>query len=257
MDAHALLADEASVDAARAYLPWITGWGPVVALPLCAFAASAAGTTIATTIALDRRSLRPEVPWPERARAVFPARTSGRILLVLASMPCLVLLPLFSGVLARASYGLLAALVAAASIAGGQAARGRLERRIDARWSAGRSFVNMGAVVSMFMPHVLAAMLVVMAAGAFFLTDSLRGAVACSLAALIAALLAMRGSLLWARMAGLVRPAPARVTDVVARMASAMQLPVPAAYVLRWSMANAIALPLHRAVVFTEARSGC
>jgi Zn-dependent protease with chaperone function len=248
VNAHATLAKEGSVDAARAYVPAIVGWAPVIVFPMLAFVAGALCTTIVTAIALDRRGVGPDVPWPERARAVFPARSGANAMLLVTPVLCLVVLPNIYGVLGRAPSWLLSMLIGSAAIFGAHVARGRLERRIGVPWSVGRSVVNAASLVSILAPHWVAPMLVV----ALSRTDSLRGALVSGFAALAASALALRGNLALARLLGVARPAPARVQEIVAQVADATQTPVLGVYELRLSMANALALPLHRAVLFTQ-----
>lgn len=135
--------------------------------------------------------------------------------------------------------GLLGALVAA----------DRVDRKLDLPSGIGRRLRDLAAVTLLFFPHVVAA-------AAFSLAGYAAGGVGryvgSCLAVLAVALLMLR-PLAPLRWTGLLLPVPARLREVVEAMARATGTPLRGGvHVLRWSMGNAVALPVPAAVAFTE-----
>ncbi len=190
-------------------------------------------------------------PWAERARAAWPVRLTGVLMLVVASGVSGAALPLFSGELTR-SRGALATVWLLASVAGVTAGQTGILRRIDPRHRLGRSLKNAIAIVLIFVPHAAAAAIVSLIALALSPPESLRAGLAGSVVTLLAAVAASRWSLSLSRALGVVRSAPEHLRETVTRMSEAMHIPVRSIEVLRMSMANAMAFPTLGRVLFTE-----
>lgn len=252
LDATTLLAGEANTDAARAALPWATAWCPVVVGTVIAFASSGLAAWVAQRIALDRRAAERDAPWPERARAAWPARLTGLMMFMAAPAVCAAALPLFAGALTRPPRALLVALFLVTSAAGVHAAQRGPLRRIEPRHGLSRSLQSAIAAALIFLPHVVVAAVVVSIALNLSPPPSWWAGLAGSVVTLIGAVAAGRANLAFARALKVVRPAPEHLREAVVRMSEAMQIPVRSVEALRMPMANAMVFPGRRAVLFTE-----
>jgi Zn-dependent protease with chaperone function len=241
--------DPATLDAARAYLPPGVGWLNVPALFLVACTLAWVIGSVAARAGAPKQDSPLHAPWTERARTAFPMRFGARFGVGLGGIVGMVLAYVFDGPWAAVPPGALSVVGLVAGLLGGLVAADGVERKLGLPSGIGRRLRDMAAVMLLFFPHALAAG--ALSSVGYAVGGAARYVGSC-LAVLAVTLLVLR-PLALLRLTGLLRPAPERLRGVVEAMARATGTPLRGGvHVLRWSMGNAVALPLPAAVAFTD-----
>lgn len=239
-----------SLDIARSLLPSWALWsnGPIYVL--LAFAVSLAGTALGTVSALWPLFRYRGNDWGERARLLYPGRK-------LAGWACFLFPVLFifaageyAGPVGHVSTKTLAVLGGCAAYMGALLVLLRIEGRWGLKptnvavrlrgiliyWILFIPFIPVVALMLVLMPETLNAQAMAVLATAF----------------LGFGFWVLGGSLFLARLVGLARPAPLRLSLVVDRVAVCAGIFPRAIYVIPFEQVNAIAFPESRSLAFTE-----
>lgn len=242
---------EEAVALLRSVLPWwgIQGlWGPaLLATALCALLGSWAAIRVASA---PLRRLPPDAPWYERARCYQPAQSASLFGLLLPGVTFSVLVTLERGPLLSLPVGwALAGVLVVALLASAGPRRELLRLRGRPLGSLADSLRDDAVALLLLAPHLAIATALALLLRAPF--DALDGALVAAAVA-FTALTAVSAGLPLLRPLGWVRPAPAPVRELVAATAERLGRPVPRVEQVRWSTANAFALPLHGSLIFTS-----
>lgn len=188
--------------------------------------------------------------WTEKARLASPGWTVLGIGQIVQPFIWATLVGIASDWLAPGARPWLVPLVGLAAFAGAGRVSFRIEARVRQRAvTAGDSLRSWAVVLLFFLAPcvVFAAMLLKLPAE---WNATAAGLVAVAVAIVVG--LSCGGAVRLARWTGLLQPPTAGLRVMVARAAERAKVPEPAAYVLRWKMANAVAFPLSRAVAVTD-----
>ncbi|RIL05696.1 MAG: hypothetical protein DCC71_09355 [Proteobacteria bacterium] len=237
------------LDAVSALLPV---WARVPGVPFVpvAFAIGAFVTAAASRAALPRVRGLAQAHWTERARASHPARWVGGAASLSVAMSIATLAALRAGPLAPVPAWGLALAAGLAAYAGGMLVVARLERRVGL--AHGSPFVfalQRLAMLAVLFPQIAVLVALLVSVGAPF--DARDLVAGCGGIALYA-LLSITGGLPLAAACGALRPASPRLAAAVARAAARTGVAPRAVCEIALPIANAFALPLAGALVFTR-----
>ena len=219
-------------------------WGLLTAA--AAFVCAMTMQRMAAGIAL--RPLRRGAPghWTEKARLAYPGWVTLALGQILQPFIWIIVTSTF-----RNEHGFgVVSLVGLAAFAGAGVASARMESRVRARPVSMLDWARTWAV------WLLLFLAPIVIFGILFssLPDKFNWTVVLMILAAVGVVLAMSfgGMLVLARWIGLLRPATARLHAIVNLAVQRMGAEPPAAFVLRWKAANAVAFPFSRAVAVTD-----
>jgi Zn-dependent protease with chaperone function len=238
-------------DAIRPLLPVWVGWGAPLLWLLGGFLAGCVSTSIGVRVAIGPlRRLAPDASWVERARLAHPCNiaASGAAL-----APAILIAAVSVHAVGPLSVLPAPALAIGSGIAtclGSFVVRWRLTREIQRRETP---FLDglAGELVAwtLLLPHLM-----VMLAMIATIDREPGVADAVLIAAYFFAFLGLSwaGGLPLLRAIGAARPAGERLARIVTETASNTGVVPRGVFVVRWPVANALALPMSRQLVFTE-----
>jgi Zn-dependent protease with chaperone function len=221
-----------------------------VAYAAVSFLIAMVSSWVGSLIALRPLGRPPPVFWVDRARLAYPAR--------LAAALNTIFLSIIAGVVGYGLYdksanpptGIDVAAMVIGAYVGGLIIVLCTEKRVrDTTFRSGSWISNLGFRLVLFSPHIF-----VLFATPQLLPDSLdfQAIVILIAALLILAFGASGGGYMIARWIRLARPASPRLVDIVAEATARTGIHAWAAYELKSSTANAIAIPIWRRLVFTN-----
>jgi len=236
------------IEAARRILPAWVGWAYWIWLPLYALAAWI-GASLARWLAL--RGVRPaaDLHWTERARAAHPATAAGAIPIVVAVMSGFFVhrqLGPLSNVY-RSLFGILVGAtcyLAALLRMPGMIARtferpvryAEIARSHLTAWVLIAPMIPLGLVIALLLPT----------------TPSSGGFLLLGLGLLLCVAACWGWAIPLATLMGVARPAGTRLSEIVSAVSRRMNVPVTGVHEIGLYGSNAAALPLPRALLFTE-----
>lgn len=238
-----------AVEAARGILPWWVSWGSVVAVVFASFTMAGLGGWAATRIALWKASAMRDQPWTERARFAFAARRASLVGYGAVALVACLTATLYGGPLSVCSHVTLAMVALAVALGTGVSWTRVVSQAVRDRPRSLRQSLGDWAVIGVF---YLSPIAVTLAFGAWApRAFGVRALLATALAALSIAILLFGGALALARLLGLARPANVRLVRIAASACERAGVPLRSVYELRWTTANAFAMPLVGAMAFT------
>ena len=240
------------LSAARALLPSWLPFVSLLALPL-GFGAGWLLARALTPFVARRATAAADVPWIERARLAWPARTVTGLALVVVPAVLGALLGHLGGplsILSRAAAGLLGGAAALVGYALGTWPTAR--RLLGGAIGGPGAFLASGtAFLLVRAPHVVVAAVVTAFIPAPLSGHAAEAAALLALAAVLAFAAALGGGIPAGRLLGLLRT-DARLDRAVAAAASRERPRVPRALVMAAAYPIAFMAPLGRALVFSQ-----
>jgi Zn-dependent protease with chaperone function len=249
LGAYNRIVDPHALEAARAVLPWWVRWGVVLQWAPAGLLASVLAMWASARVAMVPLRAATPASWVERARLVLPARAAVLFLTLYAPTVFAVFAAMSAGPFNSPGVAFTGVLVALPTLVAVFVVRGRIERALRGRpvrtidLAAGS-----GAWLLVMAPHLIVAVAAVALESERF---DRRTAVAFAVAAVGVAAVFAGGGVALARLLGLARPASERLARAVDLAARDTGVRPRGVFELRSTMANALALPTARTVLFT------
>jgi Zn-dependent protease with chaperone function len=236
------------IEAVRGLLPAYVLWAPLLFLP-AAFVVSWLCAALGAIVVLRPLRRGGDLGWAERARLAYPARIAARQNALLLGLTHAALAYFLAPALGPLPRGALVLLTFLAGYAGAVLVSFRVERRVrQGRFTAGALVRALLVQWLIFFGGVL---ILVVVMPLMPLTFNARAWALLGLAAAAALLYQIGVGFHVAWLLGLVRPAPARAQEIVARIAASMAVPVRGVHELNFPLANAFAFPFLGRIAFT------
>jgi len=237
------------LDAARSLFPGWLVWAPLLSNTLLASLASYVAVRL-TGLATPKRAWTDSaMPWPERARAVYPCRRAAGLVAMVAAILFAITGWNSGGTLLPAPRWAFAAASFLAAYTFAHWARFHLERRVWPGLTIGSYARGVGFQFFTWGWLLLPAAVVFLLAGTEI---DLRWAGACAVGLVVAIVAGRMGMLRGAALFGFVREADARLNAIVERASQQAGAYPDWIGILRVPAANAFADPIHGHVVFTS-----
>jgi Zn-dependent protease with chaperone function len=241
------------VEAAHGLLPAWVVWVSLLLYVPGAFVVSLLATWLGAAVAAGPLRRARDLPWAERARLAYTARAAARgntLFLTVVHATCGFILGPILWPLCPLPAGLVAFLLALAAWAAATLVGFRVERRArQGQFTAAEWRRAVGVVWLIFNGWLLVLLFGLLAV--MPPTFNLRAWLVLAVAGLLLLAFGTGRGFHVARLLGLVRPASARVRDVVARVSLAVGVPVRAVHELDFPDANAFAFPFLGRLAFT------